>query len=94
MNRREFGKLLAAAVLVPSLITLSNKEAKLPAKMRYRGFDCLVSDADRHGFGVKQVYWSNGKYQNGLLVDRDIDWQKVEDAIKKNVDRYYKKKVA
>ncbi len=87
MNRREFGKLLTSAILLPSLISLAGKDAKLPAKIKYKGFDCLVSDMPWKGDGVIQIYWSNGKYHNAILVDRDVDWHEVENAVKRNIDR-------
>lgn len=94
MNRREFTKGLATSVLVPSLISLPSK-AKLPTKVKYRGFDIEVSDANYFSSVAKQVYWSNGKYHNAIYVDDSRQsWEKIETAVKKNIDRFYKKELA
>ncbi len=94
MDRREFLKLVAVAVTVSSLSDLAVPDAKLPAKIKYKGFDILVTDRPEMCF-AQQIYWSNGKCHNGILVDRGtVDWHEMEKVIKVAIDRHIKRQVA
>jgi hypothetical protein len=71
MNRREFAKLLAVAVAVPSL-GLTGEE-KLPVKFRYKGFDVVVSErlSPNPVPYLKQAIWRKGKYCSAILLESD-----------------------
>jgi hypothetical protein len=87
MNRREFVKLLAVAVSVPSLADLP-KEQEFPVKWRYRGFDIVVDI--RHGkCDCKQLAASNGKHIIGVLFEEPLDefWDRYKPYLDKAIDR-------
>jgi len=94
INRRGFVKLLTAAVAIPSLAKVAEKETSLPAKMKYKGFDVLVMDAPWIGGNIKQVYASNDEYNNAVLVYENVDWEEIEKDMKLTIDRHIRKQVA
>lgn len=90
MNRREFIKLAATAVLVPSLAGLAkDKPLKLPLKFRYKGFDIVVDELLRRDY--IQVYGSNGKQDFAQLYDRDDDLAVIESNTKSFIDSLIKR---
>lgn len=91
MNRREFGKLIAGALLVPSM-GLSVAEAVpvgIPAK--YRGFNVRVDKRYFAGFYVKQVYVKNGDYHLAMMFTEDRSdveiWGIFKPALDGMIDR-------
>lgn len=89
MDRREFGKLLAVAVLVPSLAKLPAKQ-EFPVRLRYKGWDIVV-DERPDLCCCKQVYVSKGEHFGVCKYDKDCPLSVIETAAKRFVNQARRK---
>ena len=91
MDRREFVKLLASAVFVPSFAALSGGgPVQFPVRTRYRGFDIVIDELPYKPH-FRQVYYRRGHWHAAVLYDRDDDLSFIESNTKMAIDRHTKR---
>jgi len=90
MNRREFGKLLASLLVIPSLgLSICSG---IPS--RYRGFNVCVDKMWKWGIYCKQVYVSNGDYHCAMLFSEDQSDTEIWKIFQSFLDRAIDKRLA
>lgn len=94
MNRREFGKLLAVAVLVPSLVKIP-AEQPFPVKYKYKGWMVVLDERCTGWGGCWQIYAkktiNNKRYCGTLRFDKTDPLAQIEKITKIWLDRQDKR---
>ncbi len=90
MNRREFVKLMAVAVTVPSLISIG-KEQTFPCKWKYKGHDIIITQFGGERAFCKQAYVCIDNKHGAVLFDRDDSMEKIERVTKEWIDHLIKR---
>ncbi len=91
MNRREFFKLTAIAITIPSIPMTAVKKG---VPKRYRGFNVQFDWIIKRSGWVRQLYISDGKYCGAVYFGSDNDtknWKMVKPTLDKSITRYRRK---
>lgn len=84
MNRRDFIKLVATVVVIPSLPDTSKatkKSPKLSIKLKYRGWNIRIDEIPSKGY-CRQIYAEKGDKRGAMLFDREDKLPEIEKKFK------------